>query len=206
MPPSKKAIDAWKQAGTGPEDRPRTLFRLVPVFDRSQVHPIPDHPGGPTPIDPPHEPITGDGLDRLREPLIAFAATLGCDVRFEPISGAAAGYHEPATGAIVIDSAAEHSPNARIQTLVHELAHGLIRIDRREDDPKLAYGTEEVIVECVAYSVCAGLGLDTACDSVPYLAGWGGEEASEQIERYAELIDRLAKRIEDAVTETAAVR
>ena len=41
------------------------------------------------------------------------------------------------------------------------------------------------MVESVAYCVCASLGLDTAGDSVPYLAGWGGEEASDAIEAYA---------------------
>jgi antirestriction protein ArdC len=199
LPPSKKAIKAWREAGPDPEAKPKTYFRLVPVFDRSQVDPLPEHPGGPAPLEPPHEPIGGDGLEHLRAPLTALAAGLGSEATFEPIPGAAAGFHEPATGRIVIDNAADRSPNAEIQTLVHELAHLLIRVDRREDDPKLDYRTEELVVECVAYSVCAGLGLDTAGDSVPYLAGWGGEEATGQIELYAVLIDRLAKRIEDAI-------
>jgi hypothetical protein len=30
----------------------------------------------------------------------------------------------------------------------------------------------ELIVEGVAYVVCGSLGLDTASESVPYLAGW----------------------------------
>jgi antirestriction protein ArdC len=199
MPPSKKALEAWREAGSNPLDRPRTYFRMVPVFDRSQVDPLPQHPGGPTPLEPPHEPIAGHGLERLRNPLCELAASLGSEVSFEQIPGAAAGFHEPATGRIVVDDAAKHSPNAEIQTLVHELAHLLIGAERREADPKLDYRVEEVVVEAVAYSVCAGLGLDTGGDSVPYLAGWGGAEATEQIERYAELIDRLAKRIEDSL-------
>jgi hypothetical protein len=41
------------------------------------------------------------------------------------------------------------------------------------------------VVECVAYTVCSTLGLDTAGYSVPYMTSWsrGGE-----IERYAALI------------------
>jgi antirestriction protein ArdC len=198
LPPSKKALDAWREAGSHSEQKPRTHFRLVPVFDRSQVDPLPDHPGGPAPLEPPHEPISGDGLERLRLPLTEFAAGLDSEVSFERVPGSAAGYHEPATGRIVVDDGPDRSPNAEIQTLVHELAHLLICVDRREDDPKLSYRTEEVVVESVAYSVCAGLGLDTSGDSVPYLAGWGGEEATDQIERYAQLIDRLARRIEQA--------
>ena len=69
MPPSKKAIETWKAEGARPEDAPKTLFRLVPVFDRSQVDPLPEHPGGPAPLEPPSEPIEGDGLADLVEPL-----------------------------------------------------------------------------------------------------------------------------------------
>jgi antirestriction protein ArdC len=199
LPPSKRALEARREAGSPPDDKPHTYFRLVPVFDRSQVEPLPEHPGGPTPLDPPREPITGDGLAHFRQPLIELAANLGCEVLFEPIPGAAAGYHEPATDRIVIDSGPGHSPNAQVATLVHELAHALCRAERRPDDPKLAYGEEEVVVECVAYSVCAAAGLDTGGDSVPYLAAWGGEGANDKIEAYAALIDRLARRIEDAV-------
>ncbi len=53
--------------------------------------------------------------------------------------------------------------------------------------------------QSVAYSVCDSLGLDTSGDSVPYLAGWGGEEAADSIERYAQLIDRLASRLEQVL-------
>lgn len=202
IPPCKKAIKAWREAGSNSDEKPKTYFRLVPVFDRSQVEEIPDHPGGPTPLEPPHEPITGDSLAHCIAPLTAFAAELGSEVSFEPIPGVVAGYHEPSSGRIVIDSAPEHSPNARVQTLVHELAHALIRADHRDDDPKLDYRAEEVVVESVAYSVCGSLGLDTAGASVPYIAGWGVEEGGESIHRYAALIDRLASRIEGAITQT----
>ncbi len=200
-PPSKKAIERWRQAGSDPRKEPRTHFRSVAVFDRSQVDPLPDHPGGPAPLEPPHEPIEGEGLENCRGPLTDLAATLDSEVTFELIPGAADGYHEPASGRIVIDNGADRSANAEIQTLIHELSHLLIRAERRVPEPRLSYQAEEVVVESVAYSVCAGLGLDTSGDSIPYLAGWGGEEASDQLERYAQLIDRLAKRLEDALAD-----
>jgi hypothetical protein len=56
----------------------------------------------------------------------------------------------------------------------------------------------------VAYVVCAGAGLDTGSDSVPYIAGWAGDEALEQLERTAELIDGLARRIEEAINPAEA--
>jgi hypothetical protein len=50
-----------------------------------------------------------------------------------------------------------------------------------------------VVVECVSFTVCSGLGFDATGFSVPYVASWseGGE-----IERHAGLIDRLARRLE----------
>ncbi len=54
------------------------------------------------------------------------------------------------------------------------------------------------MVESVAYTVCGSLGLDTAGYSIPYLATWSEEGESETLERTAALIDRLARRIEQA--------
>jgi antirestriction protein ArdC len=203
VPPSKKAIETWKEAGARPEDAPRTFFRLVPVFDRCQVEALPDSPNGPAPLEPPSEPIEGDALAGQVEPLCALGRTIGAEVSFEPVPGTARGYHEPATGRIVIDSDPALSANARVSILVHELSHALVRRDRRQGDPSLKYGEEEVVVEAVAYCVCAGLGLDTGAAAVPYVAGWGGEQAAASIEAYAALIDRLARRIEAAIPEHA---
>jgi antirestriction protein ArdC len=201
VPPSRKALERWRQGGGDPREEPRTRFRLVPVFDRSQVDPLPEYRGGAIPLDPPSEPITGDGLAHLFEPLCAFGRSLGLTVEVEPVPGAASGYFEPATDRLVIDVAQERfSPNAQVQTLVHELAHALVRhFDRRPEDPKLPYAEEEVVVESVAYTVCASLGLDTAGASVPYLAGWSERAEGDPIESYAALIDRLASRLEEAV-------
>lgn len=179
--------------------------KLNPVFDRSQVDPLPDFPGGPAPLDPPSEPVEGDGLAHRFAPLAAFARSLGLSVVVEPVPGTACGYHEPSADRIVIDVASERfSPNAQLQTLVHELAHALVRRDRRDHDPTLPYAEEEVVAESVAYAVCGALGLDVSGDSVPYLAGWGERAEGEPIERYAALIDRLASRLEDAALTGAA--
>jgi len=198
-PPSKKALERWRERGADPDKKPRTHFRSVAVFDRSQVEPLPDSPNGPAPLDPPHEPITGEGLAPRLEPLCELAASIGSPVSFEPIDGAAHGYLEPKSGRIVIDSDPGHSANARVATLVHEISHALVRAERLAEDPALDYASEELAVETVAYCVCAGLGLDTAGFSAPYLASWGGAEATEKIEAYAALIDRLARRIEESV-------
>ena len=44
-----------------------------------------------------------------------------------------------------------------------------------------------------------GEDLDTSGSSIPYLATWGEGAEGEPIERYAALIDRLARRLEEVV-------
>jgi antirestriction protein ArdC len=199
-PPSKKQVERWRSEGAAPDSKPRTYFRLVPVFDASQIAPLSEFPGEPVPLEPPHEPIAGDRLAAKLGPLVEFADSLELEVAVEQIPGAASGYHEPATGRIVVeDVGPEFSANAQVSVLVHELSHALVRIDHREDDPKLDYAAEEVVVESVAYSVCASLGLDSAGSSVPYVAGWAERAEGDPIEAYAGLIDRLARRIEGVV-------
>jgi antirestriction protein ArdC len=196
-PPSKKALARRRSEGADPDSEPHTFFRLVPVFDASQVDPLPDFPGGPVPLEPPHEPIAGDGLADRLPLLVEFADSLELEVSIESIPGRASGYHEPATGRIVVeDTGPGFSANAQVSVLVHELAHALVRLDRREEDPKLGYAEEEVVVESVAWSVCGVLGLDSSGSAVPYVTGWAERTAGDPIEAYAALIDRLARRLE----------
>ena len=199
-PPSKRQTERWRKEGSKPDEKPRTWFRLVPVFDASQIAVSPGFPGDPLPLEPPHEPLAGDGLADCLPALVEFADSLELEVSVEPIPGAAAGYHEPATGRIVIEGVGEgFSANAQVSVLVHELAHALVRIDRRDEDPKLDYASEEVVVESVAYSVCASLGLDSSGSAVPYVAGWAEGVEGDPVEDYACLIDRLARRVEEVV-------
>ncbi len=199
-PPAKKRIVEWKAAGADPDDRPRTYFRLAAVFDRSQVEPLPHFPGGPIELEPPCEPTTGAGLAHLFEPLAEFGRSLGLMIDVEEVPGAAQGFHEPASGRIAIDVISPRfSANAQLSVLIHELAHALVRLEHQHDDPRLSYAEEEVVVESVAYSVCASVGLDTAGAAVPYIAGWSEGAHGDSIERYAELIDRLARQLEEVV-------
>lgn len=195
--PSKARLEKWRREGADPLTKPKTFFRMVSVFDRSQVDPLPDFPGGVVELDPPLEPITGEGLAHFLLPLQAFAASIGYGFAVEPTPAGVDGYCDRRGKKVVVRPVADDfSPNAQVSTAVHEESHALIDADRSDEDPKLSYGEEEVVVECVAFTVCSSLGLDTSANSVPYMAGWG---EGKHIERYAELIDRLASRIENAV-------
>jgi antirestriction protein ArdC len=205
-PPSKKRLRAWAEEGADPARKPRTFFRMVAVFDRSQVDPLPDFPGEPLELDPPVEPMVGAGLAPLLSPLRQFAASIGSKVEITAIAGSARGYFEPKTKRIAVEARGpDFSTNAQVAVLVHEISHALIADERDRLREKLTYAEEEVVVESVAHSVCASAGLDTAGSSVPYLASWSEADVELTVlESHAQLIDALAKRIETALIDTAS--
>lgn len=124
------------------------------------------------------------------------AAEIGSAVAFEPIRGGAHGYYEPATKQIVIGT--ELPANGQVKTLCHELAHALVRHDHQSEDPELDYAGEELVAESVAFTCLGALGVSSEEYSIPYLASWAENSDLEILEHTAALIDRLARRIEDA--------
>ena len=62
-----------------------------------------------------------------------------------------------------------------------------------------------MLVDCVTYVVCSSVGLDVGGESIPYVAGWGEDGALDAIREYAETIDAIARRIEDALGDGSAV-
>jgi antirestriction protein ArdC len=193
--PSRKQLERWQRAGGDPAERPRTCFRLGPVFDREQVGPLPP-PAMPAPLDPPIHEVTGEDLASVLPRLIALGREIGSAVEFEAIPGERRGYYELDSRRIAIRR--DMPANAQVKTLIHELAHALLRAEPAEDDPVVDQAAEELVVESVAYSVCGALGLDSAGYSIPYLASWSEEG---NLDTLAALIDRLARRIEDAAAD-----
>jgi antirestriction protein ArdC len=196
VPPSKKQLAEWKANGGNPDEKPRTRFRLGPVFDRSQVEELPP-PAEPVPLDPPVTSIEGDDLAWAWEPLLGLAGEIGSVVLEATLSPGCGGLYDVETKAITISDAG--SVNQRIKTLIHELGHALVRAEPSDEGTELTYDEEELVVESVAFTVCGSIGLDTSGYSIPYLASWSQEAELETIERAAALIDRIASRIETAV-------
>ncbi len=137
-----KDRDRVSGEGTG---ETRVLFKTVFVFDRAQVAPLPN--GTPTPLEAPCEPLIGDSHVHLGVPLVTFAESLGYIVSFESIPGAAGGWCDSKAKRIVIDAGGPG--NARLRTLVHEVAHAL-GVGYAE------YGRarSEVIVDTTIFSSC----------------------------------------------------
>jgi hypothetical protein len=94
IPPTKQRLQEWRHAGAEPAQRPRTHFRLGPVFDRSQVTELPP-PAQPMPLDPPVHEIAGDELSWALEALAELAGELGCSVGYEPMPADHGGYYRP---------------------------------------------------------------------------------------------------------------
>jgi antirestriction protein ArdC len=195
-PPSGKQLEAWQEAGAGSADRPRTHFRLGPVFDRSQVCELPP-PAEPMPLDPPIHEVSGEELSWALAPLTGLAVELGCSVAYEPMPDGRGGYYRTSDHAIRL--AEGKAPNHSVHTLIHELAHALVAVEREADtgDVALDYAEEELVVESITYTVAGALGLSVDDYAIPYLASWSEDTDFAVIEQAAGLIDRLAKRIED---------
>jgi antirestriction protein ArdC len=197
-PPSRKQTERWQQSGADPDQRPRTFFRLAAVFAQDQVDPLPP-PATPAPLQPPIAAITGDTLAHLLTPLTELSRSIGYRVEHHALNGPE-GSCNPKTQQIAIENSL--SANGQVAALIHELAHALVHVDRHDDDPTLSYAQEELVVESVAWSVCGVVGLDTSPNSIPYLAAWSQNTDLAILEQTAQLIDRLANRIEDALPQT----
>jgi antirestriction protein ArdC len=198
IPPSRKQLEAWRNDNTGTGEKPRILFKLGAVFDRSQVAELPP-PAIPAPLDPPIAPLHGDELAHLLMPLTRFAAAIDYTVEVLELDGPD-GVCRHATREIAVESSLE--PNGQIAALLHELAHALVRVDRADRDPQLNYAGEELVVESVAMSVTGTLGVDTSANSIPYLTAWSQDTPITTIHAHATLIDRLARRLETVVLAT----
>jgi hypothetical protein len=181
--------DEGEQRGENDAEPQVTGFRLACVFDVSQTEPLPGVE--PAPLEPPRASVEGDTHAHLLAPLEQHAATLGFAVGYEPLEGRD-GYCSRRESRIAI--ARDLPDNAKVATLIHELAHA-----HGVDYTQFSRPEAELIVESVACIVCAGAGLDTRGESVPYLAGWNPDDALERIKRLTATIDEIARRIERAL-------
>jgi len=114
-------------------------FKVVHVFDVSQTEGE-ELPAPPTWISPAREA-------ELESRLIAFANTQGIKVETKELAGQTQGYSEG--GSIAI------SPHAGTKTLIHEIAHELLK---HKGDMQ-NHRTRETEAEAVAYAVAYHLGL-----------------------------------------------
>lgn len=168
----------------------RVFFRSVPVFDVAMTSPLPGT--DPAPLAPPAQPIDGDSHADLIVPLQRLGRELGYQVqrRDLPADGPQ-GWCDPKRKEIVVGIG---PANREVRTLVHELSHAL-------GLGYAQYGRDraEILVDCVTYCVLGAAGLDVGGEAIPYVAGWGEDGALDAIGEYAQTIDAIARRLEDAI-------
>ena len=154
-------ISRRQAQNTGAEDagKPALLgFRKVYVWSEDQTHGLPL---------PALEKVTGEAgayLDRLREYVIAQGITLEFDESIAPALGAAFGT------TIRLLPGQEHAEE--FTTLVHELAHVMLRhSERRTEITKTVRETE---AEAIAFVVAKSIGLKTSTASADYIQLYHG--------------------------------
>ena len=185
----KKAEPGAEQTESQLDKRP-VRFTTVSVFGVSQTDPLPGVEQ--LPLEPPCAPLTGDSHADLLEPLGKLATELGYTVTFEEIAGATGGWCDAHAKRIVVD--ASQAVNGQVRTLVHELVHALGVNYQTHTRPQA-----EVIVDTASLIILSGAGLDASGETIPYVAGWGETGALEAVTEHAELIDRLARTVENAI-------
>lgn len=150
---------------------PRVLrgFQVVHVFDLSQTD-------GPDLPDDPHL-LTGPAPDDLWERLAQLVHDDGFTLERGDCHGAN-GYTDYRNRLVRVRDDVE--PAQAVKTLAHELGH--IRADHENrfadqyrTSPRCR-GQAEIEAESIAHLVTSAVGLDTVAYSVPYIAGWSGNE------------------------------
>lgn len=135
IPPSKKRLEAWRAAGADLQEKPRTRYKLGPVWDRSQVDPLPP-PAEPVALDAPVFKADGNTLNWALPRLRQLVDELGCTLVFETLPGDVGGYFTADRQVIAVNQA--NAVDHQFRTLVHELGHALLHLTE-QDGPALSY-------------------------------------------------------------------
>lgn len=165
------------------DDEKVVYFRPVPVFDITQTD-------GEDLPELERTKLTTNEHSQVYERLVAYATDQGWPVTEEALEPALGGYYSPRENRIAINQAG--SVDAKLKTLIHELAHahGISYTDYTRPQA-------EVIAESVAYLVSCSIGLDASLDSIPYIASW---DDANSVKAFAQIIHETASTIEKALT------
>jgi hypothetical protein len=152
-------------------------FKVVYVFDISQTdgEPLPEQPDW----------ISSEKDELLQERLIAYATSMGIQVKVIPQKGDIQGVSKG--GEI------ELSPDAGTKTLIHEIAHEIMHKD--EEEP-CSRALRELEAESVSHVVARYFGIQDL-NSPNYTALWGGD--AETILKHLDRIRETASEVINGV-------
>ena len=169
-------------------DKP-VFFKTAYVFDVSQTD------GAPLP-ETKVQRLRGEGeyASWMFERLADIAEEEGIRLDLDPSDlHGANGYYMPKKTLIAISP--DLSPNHRVKTLVHELAHHFCHKQGIVD----TYAHGEAEAEGTAFVVCSHFGLDTSDYTFGYVAHWNGEDAAKVIKSVGTTIQRVSEALIDRI-------
>ncbi len=192
-PPPATEPQRLEPSPTGDQDsvtrRELRGFKVVHVFDLTQTdgQPLPD-------VAP--EPLRGPAPEHLWDHLAGLVHADEFRLERGPCAGAN-GY--TSYGQRVVRVRDDVDPAQAVKTLAHELGH--IRADHEHRFPDYAInhqcrGQAEVEAESIAYLVTASAGLESAANSVPYVAGWADGDAGRLREAASRAITAAGRILE----------
>lgn len=164
------------------------FYRSVKVYDQRWTE-------GKDLPDVATEPITGSSHLEYLYRCEQMATGMGYELTYED-TGKMGGWCDIDNKKIAVNI--ESEVNGRVRTLIHELAHA-----HGIDYSDYTRPQAEVIVESAAFMVCQSIGLDTTGMSVPYIAKWSAADDKEKLKtlrEFADTIDNLANKIEEAIS------
>lgn len=174
-------------------ERTRTYFKMVPVFDVSQTtgkelpKPVYDLEG------------TYEDYGNLYKSAKAVSETNGVPIQFKENLGGAQGLYSRQDNTITILKGM--SEQQTLKTIFHEMAHSELHNVEKLLETPLKRSTRELQAESVAFVVASHYGLDTSDYTFGYLASWsqdkvGLSDLEGQIKIVQKEADSLISRID----------
>ena len=177
-------------------ERTRTYFKMVPVFDVSQTtgkelpKPVYDLEG------------TYEDYGNLYKSVKAVSEANGVPIQFKENLGGAQGLYSRQDNAITILKGM--SEQQTLKTIFHEMAHSELHNVEKLLETPLKRSTRELQAESVAFVVASHYGLDTSDYTFGYLASWsqdkvGLSDLEGQIKIVQKEADSLISRIDETL-------
>ncbi|WP_338343763.1 ArdC-like ssDNA-binding domain-containing protein [Fructobacillus evanidus] len=182
-----------------------TYYKLVPVFDQTQVT-------DPKKIIQPVKPIEGEldapeHPDRFEKAMQIVTGLTIAQVGFgemPPNHPEANGYFNAAQNIIVLKKGL--SQNQTVHTLLHEVVHSRLHQNETVEFGSQTYQRDEFVAESVAFILAEKLGIDTKEYSFGYLDSWTQddpklEKLTDVFQQISEEAKTLSEQIEQRIVE-----
>ncbi|WP_409968036.1 YodL domain-containing protein [Bengtsoniella intestinalis] len=173
-------LDANGQVQTEEVEKQIPMFRVVSVFDVSQTE------GEPLPTL--SSDLTGN-VAHFSAFMDAVERTSPVPIFMESMPSDTDGFFNATTQRIAVRD--DMSEVQTVSATIHEVAHAMLH---SKDDGKNRR-TEEVEAESISYAVCSYYGIETAENSLGYIANWSQGKELKELRASLETINKTASAI-----------